>query len=83
MSRFNSHMRTWRGACIAGLRAALTRLAAERSGIRHAHASRGDRDLVEDTLPLQGIGLCAAAQCVQKKGSEVLLFLWLFVNLCG
>ncbi len=64
MSRFNSHMRTWLSACIAGLRAPLTRLAAERSGIRHAHPSPGDRAMLEDPLPLQPLGLCAAARLV-------------------
>jgi hypothetical protein len=64
MSRFNSHMRTWLGACIAGLRVPFIRLAAERSVIRHPHPSPGDRDLLEDPLPLQPIGLCGAALLV-------------------
>ncbi len=64
MNRFNSHRRTRLSACVAGLRAPFTRLASERSGIRHPHARPGDRDLLDGLLPLQPIELCVAALLV-------------------
>jgi hypothetical protein len=59
MGRLNRHMRTWPGARVAVLRASLPRLAPKRSGIRPAPARPDDRDLLEDALSPQIVGLCA------------------------